>query len=77
MKIFPTEFDGKATRRVYGEATETWWFSVVDVLQLLTLQHGRSDTWIQQRMTRQETRNKLTDYWREHDMKALQASTLR
>ncbi len=26
-------------------------------------QHGRSDKWIQQRMTGQETRNKLTDYW--------------
>jgi hypothetical protein len=32
-------------------------------------QHGRSDKWIQQRMTGQETRNKLTDYWREHDIK--------
>jgi DNA-damage-inducible protein D len=27
---------------------------------------GRSEKWIQQRMTGQETRNKLTDYWREH-----------
>jgi hypothetical protein len=33
-------------------------------------QHGRSDKWIQQRMTGQETRNKLTDYWSEHDIKA-------
>ena len=32
-------------------------------------QHGRSDKWIQQRMTGQETRNKLTDYWRGHDIK--------
>jgi hypothetical protein len=32
-------------------------------------QHGRSDKWIQQRMTGQETRNKLTDYWAEHDVK--------
>jgi hypothetical protein len=30
---------------------------------------GRSDKWIQQRMTGQETRNKLTDYWSEHDVK--------
>ena len=29
-------------------------------------QHGRSDKWIEQRMTGQVTRNKLTDYWREH-----------
>ncbi len=27
--------------------------------------HGRSEKWIQQRMTGQETRNKLTDYWQE------------
>jgi DNA-damage-inducible protein D len=26
---------------------------------------GRSDKWIQQRMTGQETRNKLTDYWKQ------------
>lgn len=32
-------------------------------------QHGRSDKWIQQRMMGQETRNKLTDYWKEHDIK--------
>jgi len=166
MKILPTEFDGQAIRRVYNEATETWWFSVVDVVQVLTQQpddltarkywnqlkrrlanegsqlvtachqlkmpaadgkqrltdvataetllrlvqsvpspkaepiklwlakvgyermqemadpalslnrarqtwqqHGRSDKWIQQRMTGQETRNKLTDYWNEHDIK--------
>ncbi len=27
---------------------------------------GRSEKWIQQRMTGQETRNKLTDYWKDH-----------
>jgi DNA-damage-inducible protein D len=166
MKILPAQFDGQAIRRVYDEATETWWFSVVDVVQVLTQQayfqtarkywnqlkrrlekegsqsvtachrlklpaadgksyltdvaiaqtllrlvqsvpspkaepiklwlakvgaermqemadpalsldrarqtwqkHGRSDKWIQQRMTGQETRNKLTDYWRGHDIK--------
>jgi hypothetical protein len=30
---------------------------------------GRSDKWIQQRMTGQETRNKLTDYWKETGIK--------
>jgi DNA-damage-inducible protein D len=164
MKIFPTQFDGQTIRRVYDEVTEIWWFSVIDVVQVLTdsenardywfkmklrvkaedgaelstfcrqlklpaadgkqrltdvanaesllrivqsvpspkaepiklwlakvgyermqeladpalsldrarqtwQQHGRSDKWIQQRMTGQETRNKLTDYWREHDIK--------
>jgi hypothetical protein len=38
-------------------ARETW------------LKHGRSEKWIQQRMTGQETRNKLTDYWATHDIK--------
>jgi hypothetical protein len=32
------------------------------------LKHGRSEKWIQQRMMGQETRNKLTDYWKEHDI---------
>ncbi len=166
MNISAAQFDGKEIRRVYDEASETWWFSVVDVVQVLTdssnarrywsdlkrklakeagseqlyekivqlklastdgrlretdcaevttllrlvqsipspkaepiklwlakvgyermqemadpalslnraretwQQHGRSDKWIQQRMTGQETRNKLTDYWREHDVKS-------
>jgi len=167
MKILPTDFDGQSIRRVFDEDTETWWFSVVDVVQVLTQQtdyqtarkywnqlkgrlskegsesvtnchrlklpaadgknyltdvataetllrlvqsipspkaepiklwlakvgyermqemadpalsldrarqtwqqHGRSDKWIQQRMTGQETRNKLTDYWREHDIQS-------
>ncbi len=165
MRILPAAFDGQAIRRVYDEATDTWWFSVIDVVQVLTdssnarrywsdlkrklaqeagseqpyekivqlkmpapdgkqrltdvataqtllrvvqsipspkaepiklwlakvghermqemadpalsldrarqtwQQHGRSDKWIRQRMTGQETRNKLTDYWREHDIK--------
>jgi DNA-damage-inducible protein D len=30
---------------------------------------GRSEKWIQQRMTGQETRNKLTDYWKNNDVK--------
>ena len=30
---------------------------------------GRSEKWIQQRMTGQETRNKLTDYWKDHEIK--------
>lgn len=29
---------------------------------------GRSDKWIQQRFSGQETRNKLTDYWKDHEI---------
>jgi DNA-damage-inducible protein D len=32
-------------------------------------QQGRSEKWIQQRMMGQETRNKLTDYWKDHEIK--------
>lgn len=31
-------------------------------------QQGRSEKWIQQRMMGQETRNKLTDYWADHEI---------
>ena len=31
--------------------------------------HGRDQKWIQQRMMGQETRNKLTDYWSNSDIK--------
>lgn len=43
--------------RSLDRARETW------------QKHGRSEKWIQQRMMGQETRNKLTDYWKEHDIK--------
>jgi DNA-damage-inducible protein D len=166
MQPQPAIFEEHAIRRVYDEATEIWWFSVVDIVQVLTQQpdyqtarnywkvlknrldkegsesvtkcnrlklpaadgknyltdvataetllrlvqsvpspkaepiklwlakvgyermqemadparsldraretwqkHGRSEKWIQQRMTGQETRNKLTDYWKDHDIK--------
>jgi len=166
MRPEPALFEQHQIRRVYDEATETWWFSVVDIVQVLTQQpddltarkywnklksrlnaegselvtnchqlkmaavdgkqrltdaataetllrlvqsvpspkaepiklwlakvghermqemadpalalnrarelwqkHGRSDKWIQRRMTGQETRNKLTDYWADHDIK--------
>lgn len=41
----------------FDRARETW------------RKHGRSEKWIQQRMMGQETRNKLTDYWKDHDVK--------
>ena len=166
MAVQPAFFETQAIRRVYDEETETWWFSVVDIIQVLTQQpdyqtarkywnklkerlgkegsesvtnchrlklpaadgknyltdvataetllrlvqsvpspkaepiklwlakvgyermqemadpalsldraretwqkHGRSEKWIRQRMTGQETRNKLTDYWTNHEIK--------
>ncbi len=43
--------------RSLDRARETW------------QKQGHSEKWIQQRMMGQETRNKLTDYWQEHDIK--------
>jgi hypothetical protein len=43
--------------RSLDRARETW------------QKQGRSRKWIEQRMTGQETRNKLTDYWAAHDIK--------
>ena len=41
----------------------------LDRARELWQKHGRSEKWIQQRMTGQETRNKLTDYWADHDIR--------
>ena len=38
MKILPAEFDGQTIRRIYDETTEIWWFSIIDVVQVLTQQ---------------------------------------
>jgi DNA-damage-inducible protein D len=36
MKDLPSEFDGQSIRRVFDQKSETWWFSVIDVVQVLT-----------------------------------------
>ena len=41
----------------------------LDRARAIWQQQGRSEKWIQQRMLGQETRNKLTDYWAEHEIK--------
>jgi hypothetical protein len=38
MKIIPAIFEKKEIRRLYDEKTETWLFSVVDIIQVLTQQ---------------------------------------
>lgn len=38
MPHLPAQFEDHAIRRVFDEATETWWFSVVDIVQVLTSQ---------------------------------------
>ena len=38
MKIIPAIFEEHEIRRLYDEKTETWFFSVVDIIQVLTQQ---------------------------------------
>lgn len=41
----------------------------LDRARAIWQKQGRSEKWIQQRMLGQETRNKLTDYWADHEIK--------
>ena len=38
MRVLPVLFEQHEIRRVYDEKTETWFFSVVDIIQVLTQQ---------------------------------------
>ena len=38
MNIQPTLFENHTIRRIYDEKTEIWWFSVVDIVQVLIQQ---------------------------------------
>lgn len=38
MKTEPALFENHSIRRVYDEDAEVWWFSVVDIVQVLTQQ---------------------------------------
>ncbi len=38
MQSLPAQFEDHAIRRVYDEDTEIWWFSVIDIVQILTQQ---------------------------------------
>jgi DNA-damage-inducible protein D len=38
MKLLPAVFEEREIRRVYDEKSETWFFSVVDLVQVLTQQ---------------------------------------
>ena len=71
MKILPTDFDGHAIRRVYDEDTETWWFSVIDVVQVLTESANARDYWFKMKQrVRQEDGAELSTICRQLKMPA-------
>ena len=38
MQHLPAQFEDHAIRRIYDEDNEIWWFSVIDIIQVLTQQ---------------------------------------
>jgi len=38
MRLLPAVFEEREIRRLYDEKTDTWFFSVVDIIQVLTQQ---------------------------------------
>jgi hypothetical protein len=50
IKILPTDFDGQSIRRVYDEDSETWWFSVIDIVQALTESTNARDYWFKMKL---------------------------
>ena len=71
MKILPTQFDGQAIRRVYDEATETWWFSVIDIVQVLTDSENARDYWFKMKQRVQlEDAAELSTFCRQLKMTA-------
>jgi hypothetical protein len=44
MKIIPVIFEEQEIRRAYDEKTETWYFSIVDIIRILTQQSEHRKT---------------------------------
>jgi prophage antirepressor-like protein len=66
MKIFPTEFDGQTIRRVYDEATEIWWFLVIDVVQVLSDSENAREYWFKMKLrAKSEDGAELSTYCRQ------------
>lgn len=41
----PAQFENHPIRRIYDDETETWWFSVIDIVQALTDSSNARDYW--------------------------------
>lgn len=43
-------FENHSIRRVYDEDAEIWWFSVIDIVQVLTESANARDYWFKMKM---------------------------
>ena len=64
-------FEQHQVRRIYDEATGTWWFSVVDIIQVLTESSNPRDYWFRMKVrVGQEDGNELSTLCRQFKLKA-------
>ena len=70
MKILPAQFEGQDIRRLYDEATDIWWFSVIDVVQVLTDSANARDYWFKMKRVRLEEGAQLSTLCRQLKMPA-------
>jgi DNA-damage-inducible protein D len=67
----PAIFEKYEIRRVFDPETGTWWFSVVDVVQILTGSPNARDYWFRMKVrVRQEDGSELSTLCRQFKMKA-------
>ena len=62
-------FNQEKVRRGWDEEKELWYFSIVDVIEVLTDIEGYSKEWINQRLKSIEVRKELTDEWENRGVK--------
>ncbi len=64
-------FEQHKVRRIFDAETGTWWFSVVDIIQVLTESSNARDYWFRMKdRVRQEDGNELSTLCRQFKMKA-------
>jgi DNA-damage-inducible protein D len=64
-------FEQHAIRRVYDKETDTWWFSVVDIIQILTGSPNARDYWFRMKVrVKQEDGSELSTICRQLKMEA-------
>lgn len=77
MKILPAVFEQHEIRRAYNESTEIWYFSVVDIVQVLTEQPAFQSArkfWnnLKERLKKEGSEvtncHRLIDYWAGHEV---------
>lgn len=71
MNVLPADFEGQSIRRLYDQATDTWWFSVIDIVQILTGSENARDYWFKmKRRVKAEDGAELSTFCRQFKLPA-------